>query len=134
MSDLEATPSTQDKNVDGEVEHPFLESFRSHAHDLPRLEKMLTNANLLIGAYADSRLVGLARALTDFSYCCYLSDLAVAKEYQRHGIGRELVARVKRRVGDQSMLLLLSSPEAMGCYPRIGLEAVHNGWIIKRAS
>ena len=102
--------------------------------DLPRLEKMLTNANLLIGAYADSRLVGLARALTDFSYCCYLSDLAVAKEYQRHGIGRELVARVKRRIGDQSMLLLLSSPEAMGCYPRIGLEAVNNGWIVKRAS
>jgi GNAT superfamily N-acetyltransferase len=63
-----------------------------------------------------------------------LSDLAVAKEYQRHGIGRELVARVKRRVGDQSMLLLLSSPEAMGCYPRIGLEAVNNGWIIKRVN
>jgi GNAT superfamily N-acetyltransferase len=107
---------------------------RRPVDDLPRLEKMLANANLLIGAYADSRLVGLARALTDFSYCCYLSDLAVAKEYQRHGIGRELVARVKRRVGDQSMLLLLSSPEAMGCYPRIGLEAVNNGWIIKRVS
>ena len=59
---------------------------------------MLANANLLIGAYCDGRLVGLARALTDFSYCCYLSDLAVAKEYQRHGIGRELVARVKRAV------------------------------------
>ena len=107
---------------------------RRPVDDLPRLEKMLTHANLLIGAYADSRLVGVARALSDFSYCCYLSDLAVAKEYQGHGIGRELVARVKRRVGDQSMLLLLSSPEAMGCYPRIGLEAVNNGWIIKRVS
>ena len=107
---------------------------RRPVDDLPRLEKMLTHANLLIGAYADGRLVGLARALTDFSYCCYLSDLAVAKEYQRHGIGRELVARVKQRIGDQSMLLLLSSPEAMGCYPRIGLEAVNNGWIIKRVN
>jgi GNAT superfamily N-acetyltransferase len=107
---------------------------RRPVDDLPRLEKMLTHANLLIGAYADSRLVGVARALSDFSYCCYLSDLAVTKEYQHHGIGRELVARVKRRVGDQSMLLLLSSPEAMGCYPRIGLEAVNNGWIIKRVS
>jgi GNAT superfamily N-acetyltransferase len=107
---------------------------RRPVDDLPRLEKMIKHANLLIGAYANSSLVGIARAFTDFSYCCYLSDLSVAKEYQRHGIGRELVDRVKRRVGDQSMLLLLSSPEAMGCYPRIGLEEVKNGWIIKRVS
>jgi GNAT superfamily N-acetyltransferase len=107
---------------------------RRPVDDLPRLEKMIKHANLLIGAYVEGRLVGIARAITDFSYCCYLSDLAIAKEYQRHGIGRQLVEHVKRRVGDQSMLLLLSSPEAMGCYPRIGLEAVDNGWIIKRIS
>jgi len=106
---------------------------RRPVDDLPRLEKMLEHANLLIGAYAGSRLVGVARALTDFSYCCYLSDLAVAKEYHHHGVGRELVARVKRRVGDQSMLLLLSSPEAMEYYPKVGFEPVKNGWIIKRS-
>jgi GNAT superfamily N-acetyltransferase len=117
----------------GELAELFRSSgIRRPVDDLPRLRKMLENANLLIGAYAGSRLVGIARALTDFSYCCYLSDLAVAAEYQHHGIGRELVDRVKRRVGDQSMLLLLSSPEAMEYYPRIGLEAVANGWIIKR--
>jgi GNAT superfamily N-acetyltransferase len=107
---------------------------RRPVDDLPRLEKMLEHANLVIGAYAGGRLVGIARALTDFSYCCYLSDLAVAKEYQRHGIGRELIDRVKRRVGDQSTLLLLSSPDAMEYYPRIGLEPVENGWMIKRVS
>lgn len=105
---------------------------RRPVDDLPRLEKMLEHANLVIGAYADSRLVGIARALTDFSYCCYLSDLAVASDYQHRGIGRELVERVRRCIGEQSMLLLLSSPDAMGYYPRIGLEAVANGWIIKR--
>ena len=88
--------------------------------DLPRLEKMLAHANLVIGAYRDGRLVGIARALTDFSFCCYLSDLAVAKESQNSGIGRELIRRVKERVGDQSMLLLLSAPEAMGYYPKAG--------------
>jgi GNAT superfamily N-acetyltransferase len=107
---------------------------RRPADDLPRLQKMIEHANLIIGAYAGKRLVGIARALTDFSYCCYLSDLAVAKDYQRHGIGRELIARIKQRVGDQSMLLLLSSPDAMTYYPGIGLEAVANGWIIKRTA
>jgi GNAT superfamily N-acetyltransferase len=101
--------------------------------DLPRLEKMLAHANLVIGAYMDGRLVGIARALTDFSYCCYLSDLAVAKEHQHGGIGRELIRRVKQRVGDESMLLLLSAPAAMAYYPKVGLEKVENGWIIKRA-
>jgi N-acetylglutamate synthase-like GNAT family acetyltransferase len=102
-------------------------------HDLARLETMLAHANLVIGAYADGRLVGIARALTDFSYCCYLSDLAVAKDYQHRGVGRELLRRVKARIGDQSMLLLLSAPEAMGYYPKTGFEKVENGWIIKRA-
>ena len=101
--------------------------------DLPRLEKMLAHANLVIGAYLDGRLVGIARALTDFSYCCYLSDLAVAKEFQHRGIGRELIRRVKQCVGDQSMLLLLSAPAAMAYYPKVGLEKVENGWIIRRA-
>ncbi len=105
---------------------------RRPVDDLPRLEKMLRHANLLIGAYMGTRLVGIARALTDFSYCCYLSDLAVAKEHHHCGIGRELVNRVKRRVGEQSMLLLLASPEAMEYYPQIGFEPVANGWIIKR--
>ena len=100
--------------------------------DLPRLEKMLAHANLVIGAYVEGRLAGIARALTDFSYCCYLSDLAVAKEYQHCGIGRELLRRIKERVGDESMLLLLSAPEAMAYYPKAGLERVENGWIIKR--
>lgn len=105
---------------------------RRPVDDLPRLAGMLKHANLIIGAYHGKELVGIARALTDFSYCCYLSDLAVAREFQRRGIGRELVERVKARVGDRSMLLLLSSPDAMSYYPTIGLEAVANGWIIKR--
>jgi GNAT superfamily N-acetyltransferase len=113
------------------------EQFRSSgirrpADDLPRLQQMIEHANLIVGAYAGKQLIGIARALTDFSYCCYLSDLAVAKDYQRCGIGRELIARVKQRAGDRSMLLLLSSPDAMTYYPGIGFEPVTNGWIIKR--
>lgn len=102
--------------------------------DLPRLEKMLRHANLVIGAYHNGRLVGVARALTDFSYCCYLSDLAVALEHQHHGIGRTLIEHIRARIGEQSMLLLLSAPEAMDYYPAIGFEEVGNGWIIKRTS
>lgn len=100
--------------------------------DLARIERMFANANLVISAWHENKLVGVCRALTDFSYCCYLSDLAVDKAYQKHGIGSELITRVQEAIGDEVALILLSSPEAMGYYPKLGFEKIENGFIIKR--
>lgn len=107
---------------------------RRPVEDLPRLAKMLEHGNLLVTAWDDERLVGVARALTDFSFCCYLSDLAVDRQYQHRGIGRALIDSVRCRIGTQAMLLLLAAPEAMAYYPKVGFDAVENGWIIKRAA
>ncbi|MBM7653363.1 GNAT family N-acetyltransferase [Neobacillus cucumis] len=100
--------------------------------DLPRLEKMIENADILITAWEEDRIVGVARAITDFSYCCYLSDLAVDQEYQHRGIGRELVRMVQERIGDHVSLLLLASPIAMEYYPHIGFDKISNGYMIPR--
>ncbi|MGI4873063.1 MAG: GNAT family N-acetyltransferase [Janthinobacterium lividum] len=100
--------------------------------DLPRLTKMLEYANLLVTAWDGELLVGLARTLTDFCYCAYLSDLAVRGEYQRQGIGRRLLALSKEAVGEESMLLLLSVPAALAYYPTAGMTAVDNGFLLKR--
>ncbi len=106
---------------------------RRPTHDLARIERMFANANLVFSAWDDGKLVGVCRALTDFSYCCYLSDLAVARAYQQHGIGRELIAHVQATIGEEVALILLSAPEAMGYYPKVGFEKVENGFIIKRS-
>ncbi|MFN9718699.1 MAG: GNAT family N-acetyltransferase [Planctomycetota bacterium] len=106
---------------------------RRPVDDLERIGQMIRHANLIITAWQGSRLVGVARSLTDYSYCCYLSDLAVDREFQHAGIGSELLRRSRAAAGDQSMLLLLSAPEAMDFYLRIGMEAVQNGWIIRRS-
>ena len=100
--------------------------------DAERIGRMYANSNLIISAWEGDLLVGIARSLTDFSFCCYLSDLAVRKDYQRSGVGRELVARTRAAIGPESMLLLLSVPGAMGYYPKIGMETVQNGFIYKR--
>jgi predicted N-acetyltransferase YhbS len=102
--------------------------------DLPRLATMLEHANLLVTAWDGNHLVGVARALTDFSYCCYLSDLAVSRDSQNSGIGRQLIERVRKAIGKKSMLLLLAAPDAMTYYPSIGFDSVENGWIIRRAA
>jgi len=101
--------------------------------DVPCLTAMLAHASLLVTARDGSgRLVGVARSLTDFAYCCYLSDLCVDDAWQGRGIGRALVAETKRIVGPDSMVLLLSALKPMGYYPRIGMEPVQNGFIIRR--
>jgi len=100
--------------------------------DKPRIEKMYKNANLVITAWDGEQLVGIARSLTDFCYCCYLSDLAVKKTYQKQGIGKKLIALTKEKIGDNAMLLLLSAASAMAYYPKVGLETVNNGFIIPR--
>ena len=103
-------------------------TIRRPTGDLPRLQLMLDHAHVLLTAWDGERLVGVARALTDFSFCCYLSDLAVDAEYQRQGIGKELIRLLEVIIGPQVMLLLLAAPEAMGYYPHIGFEAVPNAW------
>jgi len=105
---------------------------RRPTKDLARIERMFANANLILSAWHEGKLVGVCRALTDFSYCCYLSDLAVDKAFQKHGIGRELIARVRAAIGEEVALVLLSAPEAMEYYPKVGFEKIENGFIIKR--
>jgi predicted N-acetyltransferase YhbS len=101
-------------------------------NDKKRIREMYENSNLVITAWNGDLLVGVGRSLTDFSYCCYLSDLAVRKEYQSKGIGKKIIELTKEAVGERSMLLLLSAPGAMEYYPKVGFEQVNNGFIIKR--
>ena len=75
--------------------------------------------------------MGVARSVTDFAYCCYLSDLAVDEAYQHKGIGRELIRLTKSKLGPKANLILLSAPKAVTYYPKIGLEAHPSAWILK---
>src|SRR6187397_429643 len=100
--------------------------------DFDRIAKMYANSNLIVTAWDKDKLVGISRSLTDFCYCCYLSDLAVREEYKHSGIGKKLIDLTKEKVGLHCMLLLLSAPSAMEYYPKAGLEKVENGFIIKR--
>ena len=102
--------------------------------DCRRISQMYANSNLIVTAWDEYKLVGISRSLTDFFYCCYLSDLAVREEYKHRGIGRTMIEITKDVVGGQTMLLLLAAPSAMEYYPQVGFEKVENGFIIKRTS
>ena len=97
------------------------------------VRKMVEGADLTITARDGLKLVGVARSLTDFAYCCYLSDLAVDRDYQGRGIGGELIRRTHEAAGGERVsLILISAPAAMGFYPKAGMEPITNGFIIRR--
>lgn len=102
---------------------------RRPVEDRERIEAMLRNADLIMTARIEARLVGVARAITDFVYCCYLSDLAVDESYQRRGIGKELMRRVAEAAGPQTKLILLAAPKAADYYPKIGMIRHESCWV-----
>jgi GNAT superfamily N-acetyltransferase len=101
---------------------------RRPVDDRPRMQQMLERANLVISAWEGDLLVGVARSLSDFAYCTYLSDLAVRLAYQRKGIGRELMRRTQEE-GGRATVLLFAAPAAEAYYPRVGFRA-GSGWIL----
>jgi len=103
---------------------------RRPVDDSKCIKAMLRHTNLLCTAWHGNKLVGVARSLTDFEYCCYLSDLAVDVDYQKQEIGWRLIAVTKSRLGPKAKLILLSAPKAEGFYAKIGFDAHRSAWII----
>jgi predicted N-acetyltransferase YhbS len=89
--------------------------------DEQRITTMCNNANLIVTARLNGLLIGVARSITDFVYCTYLSDLAVNINYQKKGIGKKLIEESKK-AAPPAKLILLSAPAAINYYPKIGMK------------
>lgn len=100
--------------------------------DVKRIQAMLDNSNLIISAWRGSELIALARSVTDYNYCCYLSDVAVKKEHQKFGIGKTLIELTQEAIGENTMLMFLSNISALEYHPKAGFEKIENGYIIKK--
>jgi GNAT superfamily N-acetyltransferase len=110
---------------------------RRPAEDLDRLDRMLRGANLIVTARAytpERALLGVARTVTDFSYCAYVSDLAVAKPQQGTGIGQGLLDAVRKQLGLEVTVILLAAPGIEPYYAKIGMRAAPNAFVWDRES
>lgn len=97
---------------------------RRPVDDFNRIKAMVENANLIITARDKGKLVGVARSVTDVVYCTYLSDLAVDIDYQKQGIGKQLI-KLTKQATPQATTILLAAPKAVEYYPHIGMSQ-HN--------
>jgi ribosomal protein S18 acetylase RimI-like enzyme len=103
--------------------------------DEARLKTMLSNANLVLTARLDSEgkpLVGVARGVTDFSWVCYISELAVSASAQGLGIGKGLMDEARRQLGPSVAISLISMPDAVGFYERIGMTRMTDAFWFSR--
>ncbi|MCB1061482.1 MAG: GNAT family N-acetyltransferase [Verrucomicrobiae bacterium] len=103
---------------------------RRPIHDDACLRGMLENADLIITCRDGDTLVGIARSVTDFHFCCYLSDLAVDRDYQGRGIGKALISQTQRSLEPTCQLILLSAPAATTYYPHLGFQKHDSAWTL----
>lgn len=105
-------------------------SKRRPIDDLECIEGMLKHADIIMAAMHNDKIVGVARCVTDFNYCCYLSDLCVDQEYQQHGIGKRLIEKTQEMLGAKCKIILLSAPTATQYYPKIGFTQHNSAWTL----
>lgn len=96
------------------------------------LKGMINHSNLIISAWHEEKLIGISRCVTDFHYCCYLSDLAVDQKYQNQGIGKELQILTQNQLGPKCKLILISAPAANSYYQQIGFTKNERCWVLNR--
>jgi GNAT superfamily N-acetyltransferase len=105
---------------------------RRPVKDRECMQGMVKNSNLMVSAWNGDRLIGVARSMTDFHYACYLSDLAVDKEYQNKGIGKKLQEMTQNELGPRCNLILVSAPAAHSYYAHIGFTHNPRCWVLGR--
>ncbi|ARA92462.1 MAG: GNAT family N-acetyltransferase [Bacteroidetes bacterium] len=93
-----------------------------------RVWEMFEKASLVLTAWRDGDLVGIARVLTDGVLYSYLCDLAVEPDVQRHGVGKALLHEIFERCKGTE-LVLRDSDISASYYAHLGFQRVGNAWV-----
>ena len=125
---------TTEKSVDIEqVIHLYKQSFielKRPIENKHKMQSLIDHANVVISAWDDTTLVGICRGFSDFNFVTYISDLAVLKEYQNQGIGKELLGKVRAFTDHSTRLVLLSNVSANTYYENLGFSRHDRAWVL----
>lgn len=86
------------------------------------LAAAISGSSYVITARMDGDLVGLARAVSDNATICYIQDILVDPEYQRSGLGRQMVETILGQYPDvrQKVLVTDDEPGQRAFYESLG--------------
>ena len=92
------------------------------------LKQAYSNSLYMIGAYDGDDLIGIIRVVGDGHSIIYIQDIIVLPDYQRRGIGKDLLERVLEKYAHvyQKILLTMNEEKTVKFYESVGFEADYN--------
>lgn len=101
------------------------------SYDLMRTHEAL-GRTINIGAWDGLRLVGSVRVLTDGYFFSTVPEILVDPDYQRRGIGRELMRLAVERTS-RGALFFGAQTQSVAFFERIGCTRGPVGFVLRRA-
>lgn len=96
------------------------------------LPQLLLNSTFVVSAWDEARLVGMARVVSDGVYASMLHQVGVHPDYQRAGLGSELVRRCLEKYAHTNIMLTVDEPGDAGFYNRFGFALIDTGMVRPR--
>ena len=94
----------------------------SAARKPDRLMKAIRQSHAVVSAWLDGRLIGLGNAISDGALVVYYPHLVVSPEFQRRGVGRQIVKRLKKRFRGFHQHMLVAEAKAAEFYRNCGFK------------
>jgi GNAT superfamily N-acetyltransferase len=85
-----------------------------------KLIKALNNSETLITAWDEDRLIGLVNAFSDTTSVVYFHYVLTHFDYQRQGIGKQLINMALNKYKDYKHLVLISTNEKIDFFKKCG--------------
>ncbi len=94
----------------------------NYSDHLNMIEQAYKNSLLILGAFEDNKLIGVIRAVGDGASVVFIQDILVLPEYQRQGIGTQLLRTVMEQFSSvyQMVLMTDNTPKTMAFYKSVG--------------
>ncbi|MBW4698088.1 MAG: GNAT family N-acetyltransferase [Aphanocapsa lilacina HA4352-LM1] len=98
-------------------------AFWARNREVGKIERMLACSNPVVAAYAESRLVGFARATSDGAFRATIWDVVVHPDYQKLGLGRRLIEALlaEPAMRDVERVYLMTTFQ-QGFYEKLGFQ------------
>jgi len=95
----------------------------SSAQKPQELEAALQHSHSVITAWHGERLAGLGNAISDGHLVVYYPHLLVHPDYQRRGIGSEIMRRMRERYKDFHQQILVADPKSIAFFEECGFKS-----------
>ncbi len=90
-----------------------------------RISKLVNSVSISLVARNDNGLiVGVLFGLTDYAYWLYVTDLGVDRDYEGHGIGKQLMKMAHDKAGGEKdiAIYLIANENAIPFYEKLGMK------------